>query len=45
MDSVVLGGTGQPERSTMLHDLWVVATQDCDLDQRDLSIWATVRPG
>lgn len=35
MDSVVLGGTGQPERSTMLHDLWVVATQDCDLDRAD----------
>lgn len=33
MDSVVLGASGQPERATMPHNLWVVATQDCDLDR------------
>lgn len=35
LDSVVLGASGRPERSSTPHRLWVVATQDCDLDRAD----------
>lgn len=33
LDAVVLGASGQPERSSAPHRLWVIATQDCDLDR------------
>jgi hypothetical protein len=36
LDAVVLGGSGVPERSQGLHDLWVVATQECDLAHADV---------
>ena len=36
LDTVVLGEvSGQPERRMGTHDKWVVATQDCDLDQTE----------
>jgi hypothetical protein len=36
LDAVVLGeSSGQPERRTGTHNRWVIATQDCDLDQTD----------
>ncbi len=35
LDAVVLGPTGNPERRQGEHSRWVVATQDCDLDQTD----------
>ncbi len=35
LDAVVLGPTGHPERRQGEHNRWVVATQDCDLDQTD----------
>lgn len=31
LDSLVLDGSGKPIRNSTDHDLWVVATQDCDL--------------
>jgi len=34
-DAVVLGTSGRPERSSEPHGLWVVATQDCDLDRAE----------
>ncbi len=33
LDSVVLGASGRPERSSQRHGLWAVATQECDLDR------------
>jgi len=34
LDSVVLGeSSGRPERRPDMHTRWVIATQDCDLDQ------------
>ena len=33
LDAVILGPTGHPERCQGEHSSWVVATQDCDLDQ------------
>ena len=37
LDTVVLGTTsGRPERSEGEHGFWVVASQDCDLDQSEL---------
>ncbi len=35
LDAVVLSAAGRPERRTAGHGLWVVATQDCDLDQTE----------
>ncbi|WP_300607834.1 hypothetical protein [Trebonia sp.] len=36
LDAVVLGeSSGQPERLMGTHGRWVLATQDCDLDQTD----------
>jgi len=35
LGAVVLGPTGRPERLQGEHSRWVVATQDCDLDQTD----------
>ena len=35
LDAVVLSPTGHPERRQGEHGRWVVATQDCDLDQTD----------
>jgi hypothetical protein len=35
LDAVVVGTSRQPERSLGSHDLWAVATQDCDLDRAD----------
>lgn len=36
LDAVVLNqSSGEPERRVGSHDRWVVATQDCDLDQTD----------
>ena len=35
LDAVVVGTSGCPERSLGTHGLWVVATQDCDLDRAD----------
>lgn len=31
LDSIVVGPSGRPERSSTNHGRWVVATQDCDL--------------
>jgi hypothetical protein len=35
LDAIILGTSGQPERSSTLHHHWIVATQDCDLDRAD----------
>lgn len=36
LDSVVLGEASRlPERRLTIHNRWVVASQDCDLDQTD----------
>lgn len=35
LDAVVVGASGDPERSPGTHRLWAVATQDCDLDRAD----------
>lgn len=35
LDAVILGDSGGPERLSMPHGLWVVATQDCDLDRAE----------
>jgi hypothetical protein len=35
LDAVILGPTGYAERRQGEHGRWVVATQDCDLDQTD----------
>lgn len=37
LDAVVLCTTSRPERLQGEHDLWVVATQDCDLDLTDVT--------
>lgn len=37
LDAVGLGSTGRPERLQGEHGLWVVATQDCDLDLTDVT--------
>lgn len=31
LDTVVLGGDGEPQRAQAQHERWVVVTQDCDL--------------
>lgn len=33
---MVVGTAGRPERSSAYHGLWVVATQDCDLDRAEV---------
>lgn len=38
MDAVVLSEAGLPERRTGSHSRWVIATQDCDLDQTENTI-------
>ncbi len=35
LDAIIVGASGRPERSSVNHGLWVVATQDCDLDRAD----------
>lgn len=35
LDAVVVGASGNPERSPGTHGLWAVATQDCDLNRAD----------
>lgn len=35
LDAVVLGAEGTPERTQGVHDRWVVASQNCDLDTTD----------
>lgn len=35
LDTVVLGASGHPEPSSTPHGAWVIASQDCDLDQTD----------
>jgi hypothetical protein len=35
MDAVVLSKAGRPERRMGSHSRWVIATQDCDLDQTE----------
>ena len=36
LDSIVVGEAGRPERCSTNHGLWVVATQDCDLDRAEV---------
>lgn len=35
LDAVVLSESSSPERQQREHSLWVIATQDCDLDKTD----------
>lgn len=35
LDTVVLGESSRPDRQQGEHSLWVIATQDCDLDKTD----------
>ena len=35
LDAIVIGESGRPERSSTDHGLWVIATQDCDLDRAE----------
>src|ERR1700730_5318326 len=35
LDSVVLDSDGRSCRSQQAHDIWAVATQECDLDRTD----------
>jgi len=45
LDAIVLGArSGQPERCEGEHGLWVVASQDCDLDQSDTDDGTPCRP-
>lgn len=37
LDAVIIGDAGHPERLQREHGRWVVAAQDCDLDQADLN--------
>jgi len=36
LDAIVVGESGWPERTSTNHGLWVVATQDCDLDRAEI---------
>jgi hypothetical protein len=36
-DAVILDGDGVPTRQLVLHNRWVVASQDCDLDCTDVT--------
>jgi hypothetical protein len=36
LDAVVLSESSSPERDQREHSLWVIATQDCDLDMTDI---------
>jgi hypothetical protein len=35
LDAIILGVSGRPERSSVPHGVWVIATQDCDLDRAE----------
>lgn len=35
LDAIVLGDSGRPERASTDHGVWVVVTQDCDLDRAE----------
>lgn len=37
LDALILGPRNEPEPRRGLHGLWVIATQDCDLDVADVS--------